>query len=140
GMVFQHYALFPHLTVQQNVAYGLRVRHWPKVERHHRVEQMLDLVGLSEFADRRPHELSGGQQQRVALARALAIRPQLLLMDEPLGALDRALRVDMSEELKRLHRETGTTFLYVTHDQEEALLLSDRVAIMRDGKVRAIGT
>ena len=101
---------------------------------------MLDLVGLGHLGARRPAELSGGQQQRVALARALAIRPQLLLMDEPLGALDRALRVGMSEEIKRLHRETGTTFLYVTHDQEEALLLSDRVAIMRDGRIRATGT
>jgi putative spermidine/putrescine transport system ATP-binding protein len=140
GMVFQHYALFPHLTVQQNVAYGLKMRRWNKGEKRQRILEMLELVGLEQFSERHPRELSGGQQQRVALARALAIRPQLLLMDEPLGALDRALRVGMSEEIKRLHRETGTTFLYVTHDQEEALLLSDRVVIMRDGKVKAAGT
>ena len=135
GMVFQHYALFPHLTVADNIAYGLKKRRWPRRERAARVEEMLALVGLEAYAGRRPHELSGGQQQRVALARALATKPQLLLMDEPLGALDRALRVGMSEEIKRLHRETGTTFLYVTHDQEEALLLSDRVTIMRNGRI-----
>jgi putative spermidine/putrescine transport system ATP-binding protein len=140
GMVFQQYALFPHLTVRENILYGLRMHRWGRSEREARTVEMLELVGLSHLGARRPSELSGGQQQRVALARALAIRPQLLLMDEPLGALDRALRVDMSEEIKRLHRETGTTFLYVTHDQEEALLLSDRVAIMREGKIRALGT
>ena len=140
GMVFQQYALFPHLTVRENVLYGLRMHRWGREEREARTTEMLELVGLAHLGGRRPAELSGGQQQRVALARALAIRPQLLLMDEPLGALDRALRVDMSEEIKRLHRETGTTFLYVTHDQEEALLLSDRVAIMREGKIRALGT
>lgn len=140
GMVFQHYALFPHMNVRDNIDYGLRMRRLPKQEREARVDEMLLLVGLEALGSRRPNQLSGGQQQRVALARALAIRPQLLLMDEPLGALDRALRVEMSGEIKRLHRETGTTFLYVTHDQEEALLLSDRVAIMRDGKIGAIDT
>jgi len=140
GMVFQQYALFPHLTVRENILYGLRMHRWTREEREARTTEMLELVGLVHLGQRRPSELSGGQQQRVALARALAIRPQLLLMDEPLGALDRALRVDMSEEIKRLHRETGTTFLYVTHDQEEALLLSDRVAIMREGRIRALST
>ncbi|HRN29615.1 MAG TPA: ABC transporter ATP-binding protein, partial [Terrimesophilobacter sp.] len=140
GMVFQHYALFPHMDVRENIDYGLRMRRWSKASRQARIDEMLHLVGLESFGARRPNQLSGGQQQRVALARALAIRPQLLLMDEPLGALDRALRVEMSGEIKRLHRETGTTFLYVTHDQEEALLLSDRVAIMRDGRIGAIDT
>lgn len=137
GMVFQHYALFPHFSVADNIEYGLKKRRWPRLERKRRVEEMLELIGLSDYGARRPQQLSGGQQQRVALARALATRPQLLLMDEPLGALDRSLRIGMSEEIKRLHRETQTTFLYVTHDQEEALVLSDRVAVMRDGRVQA---
>jgi putative spermidine/putrescine transport system ATP-binding protein len=140
GMVFQNYALFPHLTVADNVAYGLKMRGWPKAERGGRVEAMLALVRLQGMGDRTTRQLSGGQQQRVALARALAFGPRVLLMDEPLGALDKALRLEMGEEIRRIHRETATTVIYVTHDQEEALALSDRVAIMRHGRVVAHGT
>jgi putative spermidine/putrescine transport system ATP-binding protein len=140
GMVFQHYALFPHMTVGDNIAYGLKMRGWPKERRQRRVEQMLQLVRLEGMAERLPKQLSGGQQQRVALARALAFGPQVLLMDEPLGALDKALRLEMGEEIRRIHRETGTTVIYVTHDQEEAMVLSDRVAIMRQGTIVAHGT
>ena len=140
GMVFQHYALFPHMSVGDNIAYGLKMRGWPKDVRQRRVEEMLQLVRLEGMAERLPKQLSGGQQQRVALARALAFGPQVLLMDEPLGALDRALRLEMGEEIRRIHRETGTTVIYVTHDQEEAMVLSDRIAIMRHGKIVAHGT
>ena len=140
GMVFQHYALFPHMSVGDNIAYGLKMRGWPKDMRQRRVEEMLQLVRLEGMADRLPKQLSGGQQQRVALARALAFGPQVLLMDEPLGALDRALRLEMGEEIRRIHRETGTTVIYVTHDQEEAMVLSDRIAIMHHGKIVAHGT
>jgi len=140
GMVFQHYALFPHMTVADNIAYGLKVRGWPKERRQRRVAEMLQLVRLEGMQERLPKQLSGGQQQRVALARALAFGPQVLLMDEPLGALDRALRLEMGEEIRRIHRETGTTVIYVTHDQEEAMVLSDRVAIMQQGKIVAHGT
>ncbi len=135
GVVAQQYSLFPHLTVAKNIAYGLAKRRWPRQQRTSRVDEMLDLVRLHGLGDRFPWQLSGGQQQRVALARALAFRPTLLLMDEPLGALDRQLRVDMTEEIRRLHRELGTTIVYVTHDRDEALALSDRVTVMRDGLI-----
>ena len=140
GMVFQNYALFPHLTVAENVAYGLRVRKVREPERSRRVETMLEIVGLAHLRDRKPAQLSGGQQQRVALARALAYEPELLLMDEPLGALDRSLRLQMESEIKRVHRQIGTTVIYVTHDQEEALVLSDRVAIMNQGRFAGLDT
>ncbi len=139
GVVFQQYALFPHMTVGENIAYPLTLRKWSTVERAERVQQMLDLVELDGYDGRYPRELSGGQQQRVAVARALAFQPALLLMDEPLGALDRALRIGMQEEIRRIHRDSGATILYVTHDQEEALTMSDRVAIMRDGQIRQVG-
>lgn len=140
GMVFQNYALFPHLSVSENIGYGLKMRNWSRKVRNERIEEMLALVRLQGLGDRKPRELSGGQQQRVALVRALAPRPSLLLMDEPLGALDRALRIDMTEEIRRLHRELETTTIYVTHDREEALTLSDRIIIMRDGAILADGT
>lgn len=140
GMVFQNYALFPHMSAGDNVAYGLKMRGWPKQARVERVAEMLELVGLSGMGGRLPRELSGGQQQRVALARALAFRPELLLMDEPLGALDRELRIRMAGELRRIHAEAKTTVVYVTHDREEALTLSDRIAVMLDGRIEAIDT
>jgi putative spermidine/putrescine transport system ATP-binding protein len=135
GMVFQGYALFPHLTVAENVAFPLRVRHVAKPEQASRVAAALDLVQLTRFADRRPSQLSGGQQQRVALARALVFDPALLLLDEPLSALDKKLRAELQDELKTLHRRVGRTFVNVTHDQEEALSLSDRIAILNHGKL-----
>lgn len=140
GMVFQNYALFPHLTVDENVGYGLKMRGVAKADRAARVSEVLEVVGLPEMEKRLPRELSGGQQQRVALARALAFGPSLLLMDEPLGALDRELRDRMMVELRRVHQQIGVTALYVTHDREEALVLSDRVAIMRDGRLEGVGT
>jgi putative spermidine/putrescine transport system ATP-binding protein len=140
GMVFQQYALFPHMTVSENIAYGLKLRRWHSSARSRRVEELLELVHLPGLGRRLPRELSGGQQQRVALARALAFGPSLLLMDEPLGALDRRLRLDLEEELRRIHRELGTTILYVTHDQEEALALSNRIAIMHWGQLLAYDT
>ena len=140
GVVFQQYALFPHMNVHDNIGYPLKLRRWPPEERTRRVEAMLELVELAGYDERFPRELSGGQQQRVAVARALAFRPALLLMDEPLGALDRALRVGMQEEIRRIHRESGATVLYVTHDQEEALTMSDRVAILRDGQLLQVGS
>ena len=136
--VFQHYALFPHLSVRDNVAYGLRVKNAPKNEIGGRVHEALRMVKMKEFADARPSKLSGGQQQRVALARALINRPQLLLLDEPLSALDANLRKQMQSELKALQREVGITFLFVTHDQEEAMALSDRIALLRDGALEQI--
>ena len=138
GMVFQNYALFPHLTVGENVAYPLTVRKVPKAEQAERVKKALDMVRLSGMADRLPTRLSGGQQQRVALARALVFNPQLVLMDEPLGALDKQLREHMQIELKALHRRLGVTFVYVTHDQAEALTMSDRVAVFSDGRIQQI--
>jgi spermidine/putrescine transport system ATP-binding protein len=135
GFAFQRYALFPHLTVLDNVAFGLRVRRLGKHDRRNRALEMLDMVGLAGLADRMPTEISGGQAQRVALARALAPEPSVLLLDEPLTALDLAVRTAMQEELRRLHRELGTTFVYVTHDQSEALTMSDRIVLMRDGWV-----
>jgi spermidine/putrescine transport system ATP-binding protein len=136
--VFQHYALFPHLDVRDNVAYGLRVKNTPSGEIGGRVDQALQMVKMSAFADARPSRLSGGQQQRVALARALVNRPQLLLLDEPLSALDANLRKQMQSELKALQREVGITFLFVTHDQEEAMALSDRIALLRNGALEQI--
>ncbi|WP_436839214.1 ABC transporter ATP-binding protein [Nonomuraea angiospora] len=140
GMVFQNYALFPHMTVAANVAYGLRVRRLDRRERDERVREALSLVGLEEYAGRRPRQLSGGQQQRVALARALAIRPSVLLLDEPLSNLDAKLRREMRVELRAIQRRIGTTMVFVTHDQEEALALSDRVAVMNGGRVEQLGT
>jgi putative spermidine/putrescine transport system ATP-binding protein len=135
GMVFQGYALFPHMTVAENVAFPLRVRKVARSETESRVKDALDLVQLGHLADRRPTQLSGGQQQRVALARALVFQPTLLLLDEPLSALDKKLRAELQIELKDLHRRVGLTFIYVTHDQEEALSMSDGIAILRDGKL-----
>ena len=140
GMVFQGYALFPHMSVRDNVGYALSVRKKPAPEIKTRVDEMLELVQLQDFADRKPTQLSGGQQQRVALARALCFAPPVLLLDEPLGALDKKLRVEVQEQLKDIHRRIGTTFIYVTHDQEEALSMSDRIVIMRDGSIEQVGT
>jgi putative spermidine/putrescine transport system ATP-binding protein len=138
--VFQNYALFPHLSVRDNVAYGLRVQGAPKKEIPSRVNEALAMVKMTEFAGARPSLLSGGQQQRVALARALVNRPQLLLLDEPLSALDANLRKQMQGELKALQREIGITFLFVTHDQEEAMALSDRIALVRDGALEQVAS
>ncbi|MBV8620960.1 MAG: ABC transporter ATP-binding protein [Curvibacter sp.] len=140
GMVFQNYALFPHLTVGQNVAYPLTVRKVPKDEQARRVAKALDMVRLGGMVDRLPARLSGGQQQRVALARALVFEPQLVLMDEPLGALDKQLREHMQIELKELHRQLGVTFVYVTHDQGEALTMSDRVAVFNEGVIQQLAS
>ncbi|WP_337182814.1 ABC transporter ATP-binding protein [Shinella sp.] len=140
GVVFQHYALFPHMTVGRNVAYPLTLRGIRGEDRERRVKRALDMVKMADFAHRYPSELSGGQQQRVALARALVFDPPLLLMDEPLGALDKKLREWLQLEIKRIHRELGTTFVYVTHDQEEALVLSDRIAVFNGGRIEQIGT
>ncbi|MCS6882047.1 MAG: ABC transporter ATP-binding protein [Oscillochloridaceae bacterium] len=138
--VFQSYALFPHLTVAQNVAFGLEMKRRPRDEIAARVREALEQVRLSAFADRRPRQLSGGQQQRVALARALINQPEVLLLDEPLGALDQKLRKELQIELKSLQRRVGITFIFVTHDQEEALTMSDRIAVMSQGKVLQIGS
>ncbi|MEB7446778.1 ABC transporter ATP-binding protein [Arthrobacter koreensis] len=138
--VFQDYALFPHLTVAQNVGYGLKLRKTPKAERERRVAEALDMVRLPQVAGRLPSQLSGGQRQRIALARALILRPQVLLLDEPLGALDKQLREQMQIELKQIQREVGITFIFVTHDQEEALTLSDRVAVFNNGNIEQVGT
>ncbi len=138
--VFQNYALFPHMSVWDNVAYGLKMRRVPKVEIGKRVGEALELVHLEQLTHRAPRQLSGGQQQRVALARALVNRPKLLLLDEPLGALDLKLRKEMQLELKHLQTQVGITFLYVTHDQEEALTMSDRVALMQAGRIEQLGT
>ena len=137
--VFQDYALFPHMSVLGNVAFGLAMRKVPKPERHRRAEAMLERVGLAGFGRRRVHELSGGQRQRVALARAIAVEPKLLLLDEPLGALDLALRRQMQEELVRLQKQLGTTFVHVTHDQEEAMSIADRVVVMNQGRIEDEG-
>ncbi len=136
--VFQHYALFPHMTVAENVAYGLRQRRTPRAEIGGRVAEALDMVKMTKLADRKPKQMSGGQQQRVALARALVNRPSVLLLDEPLGALDRKLREEMQIELKLLQIELGITFVFVTHDQEEAMGMSDRIAIMLDGHIEQL--
>ena len=139
NMVFQHYALFPHLTVGQNVAFGLRYRPMDRPSRDRRVAEVLELLQLSGFEARRPDQLSGGQRQRVALARALALEPRVLLLDEPLGALDQKLRKEVQVQLKRLQRSLGITFVFVTHDQEEALTMSDRIAVMHRGRVEQAG-
>ncbi len=139
GMVFQNYALFPHLTVFDNVAFGLALRGRPRAEIAQRVRRMLELVRLAEFEARYPAQLSGGQQQRVAIARALAVEPRVLLLDEPLSNLDAKLRLEMRSELKRLHADLELTSIYVTHDQAEALSLSDRVVVLRDGRVMQVG-
>ena len=138
GMVFQAYSLFPHMTVRQNVAFGLRLRKVSSAQRDKRAIEMLDLVGLSVQADRYPHQLSGGQQQRVALARALAIEPQVLLLDEPLSALDAKVRAQLRDEIRRIQLEVGITTLFVTHDQEEALAIADRVGVMKDGRLEQL--
>ena len=140
GVVFQNYALFPHLSVFENVAFALRNLRWSRQRISARVKELLKLVALEGLADRSPGQLSGGQQQRVAIARALAFEPEVLLLDEPLGALDRRLREHMLQELRRLHRILGVTMVYVTHDQDEALAMSDRIALMRDGRLLALGS
>lgn len=140
GMVFQHYALFPHMTVFDNIAYGLRRQRKPKAEVTRLVNEVLDMIQMSQFAERKPSQLSGGQQQRVALARAIVFRPRVLLMDEPLGALDKLLREEMQLEIRRIHQELGITFIFVTHDQHEALTMSDRIALLRDGEIVQLGT
>jgi putative spermidine/putrescine transport system ATP-binding protein len=137
--VFQDYALFPHMTVQENVEYGLRVKRVPRAERRRRAAEALDLVRLAEYGGRKPSQLSGGQRQRVALARALVNRPQALLLDEPLGALDLKLRQELQVELKGIQQELGITFVYVTHDQEEALTMSDRLAVFNHGRIVQVG-
>jgi putative spermidine/putrescine transport system ATP-binding protein len=138
GMVFQAYSLFPHMTVQQNVAFGLRLRRVSSDARNRKALEMLDLVGLSTQADRYPHQISGGQQQRVALARALAIEPQVLLLDEPLSALDAKVRAQLRDQIRRIQLEVGITTLFVTHDQEEALAIADRVGVMRAGRLEQL--
>ena len=140
GFVFQNYALFPHLTVQENIAFPLKVRGTSRTTRDRRVAEILELVHLKDLGARRPAELSGGQQQRVAIARALVFEPEVLLLDEPLGALDRRLRQDLGAELRRIQQETSVTAIYVTHDQEEAFLLSDTVVVMNHGTVHQIGS
>jgi len=139
GMVFQAYSLFPNMNAEDNVGFGLRVRRQSGAERHKRVEELLELVGLTAAAKRYPHQLSGGMQQRVALARALAIEPRVLLLDEPLSALDAKVRVQLREEIRRLQTQLGITTLYVTHDQEEALSISDRVAVLSHGRIEQMG-
>jgi putative spermidine/putrescine transport system ATP-binding protein len=138
GMVFQNYALFPHMTNARNVAFPLKMRKFPKEEIESRVDKALALVGLSAFADKFPREISGGQQQRVALARGLVFEPDVLLLDEPLGALDKNLREQMQVEIRRIHREVGITTIYVTHDQTEAMTMSDRIAVFNNGKIEQV--
>ena len=140
GMVFQSYSLFPHLTSIENVEFGLRMRKVPTSDRRSRAAEALELVGLGNLAGRYAHQLSGGQQQRIALARALVTRPRVLLLDEPLSALDAKVRVQLRDEIRRIHTDLGITTLFVTHDQEEALAVADRVAVMRDGSIEQIGT
>ena len=140
GMVFQSYALFPHMTVRDNVAYGLRMRSKTRDEVRKAVDDALAMVRMSDYGKRFPKELSGGQQQRIALARCFAYRPSIILLDEPLGALDKKLREHMQGEIRRLHKELGATFVYVTHDQDEALTLSDRICLMNDARIEQIGT
>ena len=138
--VFQNYALFPHMTVEKNIAYGLNLRKVPRTEQKEIVKQMLSLVALEGYEKRMPSQLSGGQRQRVAIARAVALKPDILLLDEPLGALDLKLRRTMQSELKRIQAEVGISFIYITHDQEEALNMSDRIALMNNGRFEQIGT
>jgi putative spermidine/putrescine transport system ATP-binding protein len=138
--VFQDYALFPHMSVRENVEYGLRVKRVARAQRRERAAEALATVRLDDFGDRKPTQLSGGQRQRVALARALVNRPKVLLLDEPLGALDLKLRLDMQTELKQIQRDVGITFLFVTHDQDEALTMSDRIAVFNEGRIEQVGT
>ena len=140
GMVFQNYAVFPHMTVRENVAFGLENRHLPKNEIKRRVDEILETVKITQYADRLPERLSGGQQQRVALARAIVIHPQVLLMDEPLSNLDAKLRIEMRTVIRDIQRQVGITTVYVTHDQEEALAISDRIAVINHGEIQQIGT
>ena len=140
GMVFQNYALFPHMTIADNVAFPLRMRGVERTEKERRAREALAKVGLQGFEKRVPSELSGGQQQRVALARALVFQPDIILLDEPLGALDKALREHMQVELKRIHRDLGVTMVYVTHDQTEAMTMSDRIAVFNQGRIEQVGT
>jgi len=140
NMVFQSYAIFPHLNVRDNIAYGLRKRKLPKAQVNEMVDEMLDLISLPDYGDRKANQLSGGQRQRIALARALILRPKVLLLDEPLGALDKQLREQMQLELRALQRAVGITFVFVTHDQEEAMTLSDRIAVMAKGQVMQLDT
>lgn len=140
GLVFQNYSLFPHLTVQENLGFGMKVRGVPATRRSKRVGELLELVRLGGLEARYPHQLSGGQQQRVALARALAVEPRVLLLDEPLSALDAIVRLEVREEIRRIQRDSGIATLFVTHDQEEALAVSDRVCVMRDGRVEQVGS
>ena len=137
--MFQDYALFPHMTLRDNVSFGLRMRNIGRAERYSKAEGLLDMVGLKDSASRKPHELSGGQRQRVALARALAVDPDLLLLDEPLGALDMKLRRQMQDELKAIQKDIGTTFIHVTHDQEEAMAIADRIVVMNRGVIEECG-
>lgn len=140
GVVFQNYALFPNLTVRENIAYGLKVRKLPKQVIKEKCDYYMELAGLTEYENRRIHELSGGQQQRVAIARALVLEPQMLLLDEPMSNLDVALRVKMREEIRAIQKKIGITTLFITHDQQEALAVSDKIAVMKDGKVLQVGT
>ncbi|UHA75207.1 ABC transporter ATP-binding protein [Paenibacillus sp. 481] len=140
NLVFQHYALFPHMTVEDNIAFGLKMKKIPQAEQKERIAEAIRLTQLTPLAQRYPHQLSGGQQQRVAIARAIANKPKVLLLDEPLGALDLQLRKNLQAELKQLQRSLGITFVYVTHDQEEAMMMSDRIVIMNTGRVEQIGT
>ncbi|MEF2969180.1 ABC transporter ATP-binding protein [Paenibacillus sp. M1] len=140
NLVFQHYALFPHMTVEDNIAFGLKMKKLPAKEQKQRIAEAVEMTQLTQLTKRYPHQLSGGQQQRVAIARAIANKPKVLLLDEPLGALDLQLRKSLQSELKHLQRSLGITFVYVTHDQEEAMMLSDRIVIMNSGKVEQIGT
>jgi sulfate/thiosulfate transport system ATP-binding protein len=139
GFVFQHYAAFAHMTVRENVAFGLRIRKRPRPEVRSRVDELLELVGLTKWAGQRPHQLSGGQRQRMALARALAVQPRVLLLDEPFGALDATVRVELRRWLRRLHDEQGVTTVLVTHDQEEAMEVSDRIAVLHQGRLEQVG-
>ena len=140
GLIFQNYALFPHLTVAQNIAFPLEMRRMPRAEIDSRVNRILEVVQLPQVGDRLPRELSGGQQQRIAFARCAVYEPSIILMDEPLGALDKRLRDDMQTEIRRLHKELGATILYVTHDQEEAMAMSDRICLMNDGGIEQLGS
>jgi sulfate/thiosulfate transport system ATP-binding protein len=140
GFVFQHYAAFAHMTVRNNVAFGLQIRKRPKQQVRERVDELLSLVGLTKWAEQRPHQLSGGQRQRMALARALAVEPRVLLLDEPFGALDANVRAELRAWLRRLHDEQGVTTVLVTHDQEEAMEVADRIAVMNVGKIEQVGS
>jgi len=140
GMVFQNYALWPHMSVRENIAFGLEMHHVPAAERRERVERALEIVQMHDYADRSPNQLSGGQQQRVALARALVLEPDVVLMDEPLSNLDAKLRLELRDQIRRIHDHLGLTMIYVTHDQSEALSMADRLAVMNAGRIEQVGT